>query len=194
MLKGLHYNEGAVRALLVFAFTAALAFVFCGSGTGKLGNKSFAESDKEDKKIQIKADQLVADLEANRAKFSGNVRVTQGNIVLTADMLQIYYRKNSKYQKDTVIDKGSIDKLEAVGNVKIQFGDENASASAEVMEYVAASDELALSGRNSTVVRGDSTISGAKLIFYRSGGWIRADGDGTEKVKVVFSTKKKLFE
>jgi lipopolysaccharide export system protein LptA len=194
LLKGLHYNEGSVRALQKFAFSAVLVLVFCGSGTGKVEYKSIAEPEKTDKKIQIKADRLVADLEANQAEFSGNVRVTQGNTVLTADMLQIYYRENSKDQKDTIIDKGSIDKLEAHGNVIIQFGDGDATASAETVEYIAASDELALSGRNSTVARGDSTISGSKLIFYRSEGRIRADGDGTEKVRVVFSTRKKFFE
>jgi lipopolysaccharide export system protein LptA len=111
-----------------------------------------------------------------------------------ADRLLIYYRENSQYQKDTIFDQGSIDKLEAQGNVKIQFGDGNATASAEAVEYIAASDELTLSGRNSKVVRGANTICGSKLIFYRSAGRIRADGDGTEQIKVVFLTQKKLFE
>lgn len=178
----------------MLAFTAALAFVFCSAGTGKCQNESIAESAEEDKKIRIKADQLVVDLETNRTKFSGNVRVIQGNTVLTADSLQIYYRENSKYQKDTIFDKGSIDKLNAQGNVRIQFGDGNATATAEVMEYIAASDELALSGRNSNVAKGGNSISGSKLFFYRSEGRIKADGDGTEQIKVVLSTRTKLFE
>jgi lipopolysaccharide transport protein LptA len=193
-LKGLHCNEVSVRALRVVAFAAALAFAFCGAGTGKLENKSFAGSGKDADKIQIKADRLIADLEANLAEFAGNVQVSQGNTVLTADRLQLYYRKNSKYQQDMILDKGALDKLEARGEVKILFGDGNATACAEMTEYIPASDELVLSGSNSTVVSGDNSISGSKLIFYRSEGRIRVDSDGIEPVKVVFSMGKGLFE
>ena len=192
MLKRLHYNKRAGKCVRILIVASLLVLVILTFNTAAVENENVPALPKEDQKIHIKADKLVADIKANRAEFSGNVRVTLENTVLTADFLIIYYRQLSKNKNDMSIDKSSIKKIVAQGKVKIDFGD--AVASAEMAEYFADSDELTLSGRNSTVVKGNSAISGSKLTYYRAEGRVRVDSDDSERVRAVFSSDRKFFE
>jgi lipopolysaccharide export system protein LptA len=192
LLKRLHYNKRAGEYARILIVAPVLVFVFFTFNTDAVENENITALQKDDQEIHIKADKLVADIKANSAEFSGNVRVTLGNTVLTADILNIYYRQLSKHQDGKIIDKSSIKKIKAQGKVKIDFGD--AVASAEVAEYFADNDELTLSGRNSTVVRGNNAVSGSKLTYYRTEGSVRVDSDDSERVKAVFSSDRKFFE
>ena len=148
--------------------------------------------ENEPKRIRIKAEKLVADLNEYKAEFSGNVKVTQGDTNLSADTLSIYRHQNVKNQDDTLINTQSIKKIIAQGNVRINFGE--TAASAERAEYLTETDELLLSGKNATVTRGKHSISGTKLRFYRSEGRIMVDGNAGKQVKAIFSSDQKFFE
>jgi len=180
-----------LRAPLMAA-TLALFISFVALAGSAAEENQAKPGDNEPKKIRIKSEKLVADLNEYKAEFSGNVKVTQGDTNLSADTLSIYRHQNVKNQDDTLINTQSIKKIIAQGNVRINFGE--TAASAERAEYLTETDELLLSGKNATVTRGKHSISGTKLRFYRSEGRIMVDGNAGKQVKAIFSSDQKFFE
>ena len=75
---------------------------------------------KVNKDIHIKADKVMADLDAGETEFLGNVRVSQDKTVVTAQRLKVYYR-DLKYEKNNPVIQESIKKIIAKNNVTISF-------------------------------------------------------------------------
>lgn len=191
-MKNSHCENKRDLRVPVMAVALALWISFVASVGNAADETQAKPDDSELKKIRIKAEKLVADLNEYKAEFSGNVTVTQGDTNLSADTLSIYRYQNANNHDNTLINKQSIKKIIAQGNVKINFGE--TSASAEKAEYLAETDELLLLGNNATITRGNHSISGAKLRFYRSEGRIMVDGNAGKQVKAIFSSNQKFFE
>ncbi len=192
MRKGYRYNISADKGWRALLATLSVLVACAAFKSSAADNRQASSAEGQERQIRIKADQLVADLKASQAEFSGNVQVTYGDTVITADRLIIYQHQNLKTEDETIIDRKSIEKVVAQGHVRIELGD--AVASAETAEFQPESDELTLSGRNATVVSGRNSITGAKLIFYRAKGRFEATGAGRDQVKAVFSSNAKVFE
>lgn len=152
--------------------------------TGALAHADKKSSDKADgkEKIRISAETLTSDMEAKYAEFIGNVRATQGNTVITCDKLKVFYNDQPNDEKKSVSGEGSIKKILAEGNVRIILDDKTAEAAQAV--YTTNDKILTLSGENSKVSSGSSFFSGSKIIFYRTDGRIRVEGNRKKQVEV----------
>ncbi len=148
---------------------------------------------KEDQEIHIKADEVIADLESGETQFLGNVRVSQGQSVITADRMNVYYRKsegNSDPNKLAI--KESIHKIIARGNVEINY--ENIIALSEEAVYMADSKILTLSGADSKVISGTNRITGSKFVLSLGNGGLSVEGGDGQRVRaLVFSGAGDLF-
>jgi lipopolysaccharide export system protein LptA len=165
--------------MLTVLLTAALVpALHAMAGTDVPGSKS---ADPEAKKIHITAQRLISDTNNNNAEFIGNVRASQGDTLITADSLKIFFAGRSE-GGDTSPTQ-SLEKLVATGNVEIKF--DNRLAVARQAVYITAQRVLILNGPGATVTSGDNTISGETITFYREDGRFTVEGGTNGRVKAV---------
>lgn len=135
----------------------------------------------EGNKIHITAERLISDSANNNAEFVGNVRAHQGNTVITADSLKLFFGGESKTKDASPAQ--SLEKLVATGNVEIKF--DNRLAVAQQAVYITAQRVLTLTGPEAMVTSGDNTISGETITFYRDSGRFTVEGGTDGRVKAV---------
>jgi lipopolysaccharide export system protein LptA len=104
--------------------------------------------------IEIAADSLEVRQEQQLATFSGNVDAVQGDLVLRADLLRVYYD-----QTDGEAEDAAVRRIEAEGNVVVSSPAETARG--QRGSYDVAAGKVALAGqvvltRDENVIRGDS--------------------------------------
>lgn len=160
--------------------------------TGFMVNSVFAEEEnlKQNKKIYITSDKLIADSEAKWAEFIGNVRAVQEDTVITADRLKIFYKKIEN--DSSISDKGAIEKIVSSGNVKIKFDDKVAVAQHAV--YTSKTGILVLTGPNTKVTSGTDFVSGDKITFYRAEDRMTVESSNKKRVEAVFYSREKEIE
>lgn len=152
-------------------------------------------SNEEPKKIHISADRLISDNNAMYADFTGNVRAVQGDTVITADNLKIFYDKDPAGGKKVAAAKESIKKMVAKGNVKIEFG--NKVAVSEHAVYLKDANVLILTGANSKITSYNQDtgytdyISGNKITLHRADERITVESGGKKRVEAVFHQQDK---
>jgi lipopolysaccharide export system protein LptA len=133
----------------------------------------------EGKRIDITAQRLISDSANNNAEFVGDVRLRQGDTVITADSLKLFFGSESKTENASPAQ--SLEKLVATGNVEIKF--DNRLAVAQQAVYITAQRVLTLTGPEATITSGDNTISGDTITFYRDSGRFTVEG-GPNKGRV----------
>lgn len=133
-------------------------------------------------KIHVTADSLTSESNAKVAEFKGNVKVTQGNFVINSDSLKIYYKESGEEKKAGTTE--SIDKIFAIGNVKIES--EEATAFSEQAEYDTNTMIMVLTGENSRVLDKKNSVTGSRITLNRKDGLVKAVGDSKKRVKAVF--------
>jgi lipopolysaccharide export system protein LptA len=138
-------------------------------------------ADPEQKKIHITAQRLISDSAHNNAEFIGNVCARQGDTVITADRLKIFFA--GKSENGNASPTQSMEKLVATGNVEIKF--DNRLAVAQQAVYITAQRVLTLTGPEATVTSGDNTISGESITFYREDGRFTVEGGSNGRVKAI---------
>jgi lipopolysaccharide export system protein LptA len=122
--------------------------------------------------VEVTADSLAVDQATGVATFSGNVRVAQGALVMTAGEIRVEYAAEA----------GQIAKLHAKGGVTFA----NAGDAAEATEaiYTIDSGSLVMSG-NVLLTQGKTAISGQKLAIDLKAGSGVMEG----RVQTVFQPK-----
>jgi len=133
-------------------------------------------------KIHVTADSLTSESNAKVAEFKGNVKVTQGNFIIISDRLKIFYKESGEEKKAGTTE--SIDKIIAIGNVKIES--EEATAFSEQAEYDTNTMIIVLSGENSRVLDKKNSVTGSRITFNRKDGLVKAIGDSKKRVNAVF--------
>jgi lipopolysaccharide export system protein LptA len=144
----------------------------------------FAQGEKEGGKsdpIRITADKLVTDNTKRSAQFSGNVKAVQGNTVMTADRLTIFYKSSAGSSSES--SGNNIERLKAEGHVRIEF--DNKVAVSNQADYIIAERKLILSGPGSKVVSGQDEVSGSKITFFRDDGRVALEGDDQHRVNAI---------
>ena len=131
--------------------------------------------------IEITADSLEVQQDAQIAVFRGNVDAVQGDFNLRADQLIVHYRTNSENQN-------SIHLIEADGNVFLSSPTEMAQGEKGVYDIDA--DTVVLTG-SVVLIRGDNVIRGDRLEMDLATGRSRVLSGGLEaggvgRVKALF--------
>ena len=122
--------------------------------------------------IRIKADHLVSDSHSNSAEFSGSVEVIQANTTIQSDRLKVTYKDGNISQPG--VNAGTIDAIEAYGNVRIEF--DNRVAVGQKAVYTTIDRKLVLTGPGAKFTHGLDVVEGSVITYYRDNGKVEIDG------------------
>jgi len=171
-------STGLVLPLLLFFMLVPPLTTHGVAGTD---TPSAEAADPEAKKIHISSDRLISNTADNNAEFIGNVKASQGETLITADSLKIFFSGTS--EGGPASPSQSLEKLVATGNVEIKF--DNRLAVARQAVYITAQRMLILTGPGAMVTSGDNTITGETITFYRADGRFTVEGGSNSRVKAV---------
>ena len=149
--------------------------------------------------IEISADSLEVAQEDRIATFAGNVDAVQGDLVLSADTLKVHYEGKGKTAGLAAGTGGTINQIEASGEVTLSSPEETAEG--DVGVYDVPARLITLTG-NVVLTRGENVIRGTQLKMDLATGKSRMVGttatvDATEtdkasgRVKALFTPKQK---
>jgi len=146
-----------------------LAFSMCAAAAARaqdFGSAFGGFSSGSDKPIQIEADRLEVRDAEKLAIYSGHVRVLQGDALLEAPVLRVYYTKEAKQDSTGGVTQGPIagsqvSRLEAGPGVTVRSGDQVATADQAVFEM--ATDLVTMTG-NVLLTQGENVVRGERLV------------------------------
>lgn len=157
------------------AFVLTLAFAFAGPGahTAAQAQTTVTTGLTADttQPIEVESDQLAVDQKAGTAVFSGNVRVKQGELRITAPEATLRYNE----------DRSEIETVNLTGGVTMTNGVEVVQGQEAV--YTVATGIVVLTG-DVLVTQGASTIAGPKLTYNLESGSGVMDGGRVQSVFV----------
>lgn len=138
-----------------------------------------------DQPIEITADRFEVVTRENLAIFSGNVDAVQGEMILRADRLDVFYRSGGGGEANAVR------RVEAQGNVTLTSPSEVAQGDAGAYEVVAG--EVTMDG-NVVLTRDQNVIRGNSLFIDLVSGEARVDsavtaqegGEPEDRVRALF--------
>ncbi|WP_086981485.1 lipopolysaccharide transport periplasmic protein LptA [Vibrio aphrogenes] len=143
-----------------------------------LSTPSWALTDDQKQPIHITSDSQNLDMKSNKVTFTGNVKLTQGSILLTADKLVVY--RNAK--------TGELTEIQGYGKPSrfSQKTDEGKMlrGQADKLVYNVAADELVMT-TNAELHQDDSTIKGKVITYHISSQNLKANGGDGERVSTV---------
>lgn len=192
-LRGEGPPEAAIRNPKFLVQTLFLIFLF----SGLAGMSAVASSEprgrvpKEEADvgvpIRITSDAVDSDHRMKWVEFTGNVRATQEDVVITADRIKIFYKLDGDGSGETT----SVEKIISQGNVRIVFDNKTKTAAAEKAVYCADKKVLVLSGGWPTVWSGKNIIQGEKITIFQADNRTLVEGDGKKQVEATFYTEGK---
>ncbi|MEN8136382.1 MAG: lipopolysaccharide transport periplasmic protein LptA [Thermodesulfobacteriota bacterium] len=136
--------------------------------------------------IHIEAARMESDQRQGSVLFAGNVEATQGDLIIRAEQMTVYYRKAGETASPAGSGGKSIEKLKASGTVKIIKQDWLASG--DRMEFATEDRKVVLTG-NTRVWQGNNTVTGDKVILYLDEGKSvveNKNGNTDTRVKAFF--------
>jgi lipopolysaccharide export system protein LptA len=178
-MKIRHYRD--LRVYKLAGIGLAIVALIAGLTTAVPGFAAEAENPGKGDPIRITSDKLVTDNAKRSALFSGHVKAVQGDTVITADQLTIFFKSGGGASKK--ISNSNIERLLAEGQVRIEFDNKVAVSNQAV--YIIAERKLILSGPGSKVISGQDEISGSKITFFRDDGRVMLESDGQNRVNAI---------
>jgi len=135
-------------------YISVIFYLFAVYGAGN------AETHDTKQPVHIQADKMLASPKKQFIVFQGNVKVTQENIQLTADTLDVYLVSS----ENTVnITKESVQKINAKGHVRIYWKEYKIEADSAI--YLPPKNKLMISGNMARLYQGKNTIAGSSIIL-----------------------------
>lgn len=128
--------------------------------------------------ITIKSNELTADNKGKTAIFSGKVVAKQGDITIFSDKLIVNYAEKN----------GEVDKVEAIGNVRIVQLNRTGTASQAV--YESREGRITLTGTpDPKVTQGSDSVSGRMITYYvdEDKSVVTGGGDPNSRVEAVIN-------
>lgn len=150
-----------MRAKILAAAALAL-LAFASAARGQDFAAAFSDFDTgSDNPIQIEADRLEVRDPEKLAIYSGHVRVRQGDTILEAPELRVFYAGEGSTSGAASVVGSKVSRIEAGPGVTVRSGDQTASGDRAVLDM--ANDLVTLEGnvvltQGSNVVRGDRVI------------------------------------
>lgn len=171
----------------VLATTLAYCALTLAAMADNIPQKAGGLSKNSKDPIAIEADSLEVFDKEQRAIYSGNVVVTQGETVMKAQKMIIFYDKpaDGAAQPTSGTPDGdtSVRRVEAEGNVVIL--DKEQVATGDHGIYESASDIMTLTG-NVALSKGQNVTKGQKLVYNLGTGVANVDAGATGRVSSTF--------
>lgn len=192
------------KSSLIFCIILWMEIVACGVGGGMVYAQP-AKPPAGDEPLNITASRLEADHEKRVITFSGQVVARQGEVILYADDLKIYYEAKKEPKKEAGANVGNtgaketqsplesvgIDKItqiEALGQVRLVQNDKVISGTKAT--YYKPQEKIVLLG-NPQLWRGESSLKGEKITFYLKENRAVVEGAPKKRVQAtIFPTAK----
>jgi len=149
---------------------------FCCVSTGFAAGQTAAPDTTQP--IEITAQKLELIQQQRQSIFTGDVVATQGDMTLSADKLTVFLLEN----------QDQIDRLEAVGTVKVVQLDRVATADRAV--FYQLEEKLVLSG-HAVVVQDNNKVSGEEIVIYLKENRSVIKSSNNSRVKAVIVPVKK---
>ena len=153
------------------------AIMLAGAGTAQDADDGGVTAGNASQAIEITADTLEVRQSENVAVFEGSVNAVQGELVLNADMLTVYYRESEGGQGNL-----GVSRIDAQGNVVISSPDETAQGQSGT--YDVESGRIDLAG-GVILSRGNNIVQGETLTMDLETGVSRVSG-GSTRVQGLF--------
>ena len=139
-----HRMSKTLIAVLTFLGLSAIAFA------QSAGISLTGDAHDRSQPVDIQSDNLTVNQDTQTALFSGNAKVVQGGLTLSADQISVSYSE----------DGDDIETVDASGMVN--FSNSAETATADQATYVVQTGELTMQG-GVVLIQGPSQISGNKL-------------------------------
>ena len=159
-------------SLIAPALVAAL--MLSGAGTAQDADDGAGSASQA---IEITADTLEVRQSENVAVFEGSVNAAQGELVLNADILTVYYRESEGGQGNL-----GVSRIDAEGNVVISSPDETAQGQRGTYDVEGGRIDLA---GGVILSRGNNIVQGETLTMDLESGVSRVSG-GSTRVQGLF--------
>jgi len=177
-------NKGVKRTVLVLFALLAFIVAPCCPGLAEDQTAKVPEAADGEKMIQVTADRLVTDSASQNAEFIGNVHATRDNMTIRCDSLKIFYTDASAQGAQSQPGEGSIQRIVADGNVKIDF--DNQTATTQRADWSPQDQTIVLSGPGSKIVSGKNSITGSKITLHQESNRIQVEGGSDGRVEALF--------
>lgn len=161
--------------LLAPALVAAI--MLAGAGAAQDSDDAADSANEGGQAIEITADTLEVRQSENVAVFEGSVNAVQGELVLNADMLTVYYRDVEGGQGNL-----GVARIDAEGSVVVSSPDETAQGQRGV--YDVENGRIDLAG-DVVLNRGNNIVRGEMLTMDLESGVSRVTG-GSTRVQGLF--------
>ena len=182
----LFHCKAALFRLLPFVFTVVCLKAAIPATTAHAEDEKLnTGKNSRNNQTFISADRLVTDNNTKSAEFTGNVKATQGDTVITADRLKIFYIADKK-KGQRIAGAEAIQKIIATGAVEIRFGDILAKTRRAV--YTKKSRTIVLTGANSWIGDGKNSVAGSTITLYMDDKRIKVSSGNSQRVEAVFQT------
>ncbi|MBC2884224.1 LptA/OstA family protein [Ochrobactrum sp. CM-21-5] len=150
--------------------------------------------------VKIDADKLEMRDKEGVAIFTGNVSVAQGDALLKAGQMTVYYNKadkggeNEKAEPASAgvggLDSSSIDHIDIVGKVYLKSGTQVATG--DTGRYDAKKQLMILEGQKVVLTDGDNVVTGCKLTAHLDTGRANVEsckGQSKGRVSIIMAPK-----
>ncbi len=172
-----------IRWLLLFALL--LSYYLVGFVAGAAETESSEEKPSTGSPVHITSNRVNSDQKGKWVQFTGNVKATQDDGVITADSLKVYYKPNGGRSATT----STIEKMIAQGNVKIIFDNKSKTAIAQKAVYTANDKVLVLSGGSPKIWSDKNVIQGKKITLFQGENRTVVEGSMQKQVEATFYTE-----
>lgn len=152
--------------------------------SGTLLSSAFAEKFDISQKIEIDASRQAADLKNKIFSYIDNVVITQGSLIIRADIVQVLTQSGS--EEKTYIAKGKPATFE-----QILADGTPLNLQADEIRYEPGNHLVIISG-NALLQQEDSQVSGSKITYNIDTQYVNAESKTNERTKTIFQPKEKI--
>ena len=152
--------------------------------SGTLLSSAFAEKFDISQKIEIDASKQAADLKNKIFSYIDNVVITQGSLIIHADLVQVLTQTES--EEKTYIAKGKPATFE-----QTLADGTPLNLQADEIRYEPGNNLVIISG-NALLQQEDSEVSGSKITYNIDTQYVNAESKTNERTKTIFQPKEKI--
>jgi lipopolysaccharide export system protein LptA len=152
--------------------------------SGTLFSSAFAEKFDISQKIEIDASRQAADLKNKIFSYIDDVVITQGSLIIHADIVQVLTQSGS--EEKTYIAKGK----PATFNQTLADGTP-LTLQADEIRYEPGNNLVIISG-NALLQQEDSEVSGSRITYNIDTQYVNAESKTNERTKTIFQPKEKI--